>query len=316
MKSYKIKNKLVQSSSTIFTKGFIKKSDLNLAYSRLEFLLKEKNYPDLLCISQDIEIKKFLYIFLKLLKASKAQILKQEINLPFKNFGMKLQSSMLYTSSVEHSKKEKLRVLKSKINFYQRLLISNKMHFFPWSYRSQEKNPKDIMFYSSLKAFSGVLNKANKIDSYKKTRILRFLKSRKFFEKLMESRFCLFVSSGKKRYRKISFDVSRNRKKLRRLFLFHDLSEKNYETVKKRNYKKFKTLIWKRKNRLKWKKSKLRRFLGFRKRISFNFYIPNHFEMNLKTLNAVYLGYTDYKSINMRIPFWLGLRKLITFLSA
>jgi len=76
-------------------------------------------------------------------------------------------------------------------------------------------------------------------------------------------------------------------------------------------------LAWKIKKQKKWKWARVGSWNLFRLRLRLSqlFYIPKHFEINYKTFGANYLGFTDFKTINNRIPFWLNLRRLLTFLS-
>jgi len=74
-------------------------------------------------------------------------------------------------------------------------------------------------------------------------------------------------------------------------------------------------MAWKIRKQKKWRRQ-IRVSLNLfriRQKLSQTFYVPKHFEINYKTFATNYLGYTDSKTTNTKIPFWLNLRKLLTF---
>ena len=70
-----------------------------------------------------------------------------------------------------------------------------------------------------------------------------------------------------------------------------------------------------RKRKVKKRVRKLRFILGYKRPKFMNFSLPRHVEFNYKTLNGIHLGYSNSSSASYRIPFWLSIGKLTTFLS-
>jgi hypothetical protein len=107
----------------------------------------------------------------------------------------------------------------------------------------------------------------------------------------------------------------KRRRKINSLFHIYTLSSLKFKDVKKQRRKVFKKLAWKIKKQKKWRRLGSFGLFRLRQKLSQVFYVPKHFEINYKTLTTNYLGYTDSKTTNTRISFWLNLRKLVTFLS-
>jgi hypothetical protein len=91
------------------------------------------------------------------------------------------------------------------------------------------------------------------------------------------------------------------------------------QKTRKRRKKKMRRgvrLIKKWNRRKKWKRRGL--FRLFRSKLRFlNFFsVPRHFEINYKTGEVFYLGFTDSSSVDLRLPFRLNVRRLTTHFSS
>jgi hypothetical protein len=326
-KSYKVNFVSSSQPSKFFLKNFLKKIDLNSVFHDINtFTDSSKNYPKPLLHSHDVEIKSCLYKFLKILKSVKLKNINNSSKdsvLLTQNFGSKLQSSFIFSSFIEQKKKEKYKKLKAKIRSYddQRvvknfsslsLVCNSKFIENSWNF-----NPHG--YSQAFEAFSETFENQgndNPLTTKEKLKFLHYLKNRRLLNCLAEFRLYPFVLKNKKKYRKLFVFFKRQERKMRHLFTFHNLSRKNYRRLDRQTSRHFKKMVWKRKRRLKIKKLRLLRFIGSRRRLPLYYFTPNHFEINYKTLNSIYLGYVDTKSVNAQIPFWLNLRKLSTFLSS
>jgi len=144
---------------------------------------------------------------------------------------------------------------------------------------------------------------------------ISLLKAKRFISKVLSSRLFLSVAKGRKRYRTSVFYFYQKKRKIDSLL--------NLFTSATLHFKEFKTFRRKVLNKLGWKVRKQKKWLRVgswnlfrrRQRLSQIFYVPKQFEVNYKTFEASYLGFTDFKTTYTRIPFRLNLRKLLTFLS-
>lgn len=295
-------------------KNYTGKFPARLLFSRIalsETFMTEDSFCSL---SLNIRLKIFFYIFLKRLKIYKIQ--GKEVPLSFfKGYGQRLQENGFYTSLIEVKKTDKRKILDHKI-----LLLKNgpflKRFFQPIIFCNISLKKK-----KPLRNMSKGLDKFEKyysgsLESVKQRQVvLQLLKARKFFNKIFLSRLFLFTAKGRKKYRNTFFYISRRRRKLNSLFCLFTVSMVKYKEVKTQRQKTLKRVAWKVKKQKKRIRVASMSLLRLQKLLSRVFYIPKHLEVNYKTLGFVYLGFTDFKTTNLRIPFWFNFRKLVTFLS-
>lgn len=321
-KIYKIFSKKKRSSS--FLKRFSSKINLDILFWKL---LKLNDLTTTHLYAHDLELKRQFYKFLKLIKLAKGSTISDSSLLKFfdfTEFGFKLQKSGINYSECEGKKKLLLRKLKLKLAKFKTFQI---LQLFPIFFLEISKlYKKDDLNHLQTQNFGkGLLKFEKKNSSFlkntymdktlKKEKFLKFLKIKYFYTRVCESRILALVSTFKKRYFSLSSYTEKLQKNLEIFFTLYPATRKKFLLKRKEKDRSVKKLLWKRKKRKKWKKRAFLRFLGFRKRFSTKFYVPKHLEINFKTLNLVYLGFTDAKTINPRLPFLLNLRKLVTFLS-
>ena len=321
-KNYKIFSQTKKTS--FFIKKFSSKIDLDILFWKM---CKNSNKTIHNLYTHDLEIKNQFYKFLKILKTVKKSAVPQVDNEnfnTFKEFGFKLQSSGIGYSHCEREKKISLKKLKLKLSkfetfqtlrafplFLQLILKKKEQDNF-----SQLKMNNFLDGFQKFEILNSFASKNIAVESIeKKEKFLQFLKSKYFYTRICEARVLSLVSTFRKRYNYSSFYVIKLQKNIQTLFTIYPATRKKFLLKRKEKHRTFKKLLWKRKKRKKWKKRIFLRFLGFRKRFSSKFYVPKHLEINFKTLNLIYLGFTDSKTTNPRLPFWLNLRKLVTFLS-
>ena len=307
MKSQNLKKKVSFSK----LKSYTKKVDPNFVFSKVNFSLiqiKEMSAP-----SFNNKIKISFYRLLKILKANKIKNF-SSFYLLSQTLGYKLQSNGFYTSLSEISKKNRISVLKCKITILKkRQIVSNSFQRFVSSDFPLVEN-------KVLKSLSKGFDKFERFyGDYAKTSerrqvFLKTLKTKRFFNKIFISRLFLYAAKGRKKYRNNFFYLFRRKRKVNSLFHVYTLSSLKFKEIKWQRKKVFKRLAWKIKKQKKWKRYGSFHMFRLRQKLSQVFYVPKHFEINYKTLTANYLGYTDLKTTNVRIPFFLNLRKLLTFL--
>ena len=293
-----------------------------------QLLSKASNLPHSLDFPNILNIKASLYALLKEYKGYKRESLgaKSAFALESLNdFALKLQSSGFYLSSIEFQKLKSFHQLQLKvIDFYINCLLTQSKK----SEWSQSLNPaKSVSFdeFSIEKSYdlfnckpkklkfvlnSEVIQKKKEEDRLKSFSVLQ-----KKYNRFIESRLFLFFDSHKKSYKKVTLESRKIRVYLRKLFDYDNKIRMDYVKKKKPYYKEYKRLVWQRKKRKNRKKTGLLRFLRRRRRLLFQFYVPRHLEINYKTFEIIHLGFFDLSTTNSRIPYWLNLRRLLTFLS-
>ncbi len=324
------KNSLIKKrNSFIHKKRFSEKIRLANLHHSLKLHLSNSFYiPNQLNVSNNLNIKASLYALLKESKKHKRDSLDSNVDSTLENldnFTLKLQSSGFYLSPVELKKHKNFQSLQLKmLDFYIRCLLTHckKSDF------SQDVNAGEVIssrkfsikkaysFFnckpikSKFTIYSELLKKKNELQSVKSFSLLR-----KKYDRFLESRLFLFLESHKKSYKKVVLESRRTRVRLRKLFGYFNKIRSDISKKKKHYYKKYKKLVWRRKKRKNRKKTGLLRFLRRRRRMLFQFYVPRHLEINYKTFEIIHLGFFDLATTNSRIPYWLNLRRLLTFLS-
>ena len=324
------KNSLIKKrNSFTHKKRFSEKIFLATLHNSLKLLLSNSfDIPNQLNVSNNLNIKASLYALLKEYKKHKRASLDSNLEFTLENldnFALKLQSSGFYLSPVELKKQKNFQSLQLKIlDFYIRCLLTQ----YKKSEFSQDINlgegissrkfsiRKAYGFFNrkSIKSkftiYSEVLKKKKELQTVKSFSLLR-----KKYNRFLESRLFLFLDSHKKSYKKVLLESRRTRVRLKKLFGFFNKVRSDYSKKKKHYYKEYKKLVWRRKKRKNRKKTGLLRFLRRRRRMLFQFYVPRHLEINYKTFEIIHLGFFDLATTNSRIPYWLNLRRLLTFLS-
>lgn len=297
-------------------KNYTRKTSLRLLFSRV-FTHENSAEKVFLCSPTNIQVKIFFYAFVKLLKVYKLKgsFFDSSYN---NNYGQKLQNNGFYNSFVEAKKKEKLWVLNEKI-FHKKSSPFVKKSF-----------QKSVLFKSIAKKKKTLKKLSKGFDEFEKYFIassktvnerqiaIRLSKAKIFINKVFLSRLFLSTAKGRKKYRSSFFYLLKRKRKIKSLSKIFALTTSKIKEIKAQRRKYLKRLAWRRKKQKKWARvgrpgswNLYRR----RQRLSQIFYVPKQFEINYKTLGGSYLGFTDFKTTNARIPFWLNLRKLLTFLS-
>jgi len=292
------------------SKKFIKKVNVNLILAKVvnsSFL----EVPDKLIVFPDNKMKISFYRFLKVMKNSKKK------GAGLGSLGWKFQTNGFYTSFIESEKKRKIRILKEKIKVAKNIEIV-KSFFQKFSYikcplkkrKSLKKVAKGLKRFEDF--YSDYSNTSNERRAF-----FKILKTRRFFPSIFFSRLFLFAAKGRKKYRSTFFYLFLRKRKIDSLFHLHTLSSLKFKDLRKQRKKLYKKVAWKIKKRKKWRRRVGVSFTLFRLRqkLSQVFYVPKHFEINYKTFATNYLGYTDSKTTNTKIAFWLNLRKLLTFVT-
>jgi len=298
-------------------KNYSEKTSIRLLFSKV-FAHENSLEKNFLSSPTNIQVKVFFYAFVKLLKMYKLKKGFSFNSSYYNDYGKKLQNNGFYNSFVEAKKKEKSRTLNSKI-FHKKSSFFLKKSFHKFILSSSIAKKKNTLkklskgFDEFEKYFIGSLKSSN--DRQIATRLA---KAKIFTDKVFISRLFLASAKGRKKYRNsFSYLFKRKRKikSLSKIFISTNLKVKEIKIQKRKNLKR---LSWKRKKQKKWARigrpgswNLYRR----RQRLSQIFYVPKQFEINYKTFGGSYLGFTDFKTTNARIPFWLNLRKVLTFLS-
>lgn len=292
------------------SKKFIKKVNVNLVLAKVvnsSFL----ETADKLIVFPDNKMKISFYRFLKVVKNSRRK------EPYFSSLGWKFQTNGFYTSFVEAEKKKKIRILKEKIKIARNRGIIKSFFQKPSFVRGPLKKRKNLKkLAKGLKRFedlySDYSNTGNERRAFFKT-----LKAKRFFPSVFFSRLFLYATKGRKKYRNTFFYLFLRKRKIDSLFHLYTLSSLKFKDIRKQRKKLYKRVAWKIKKRKKWRRRAGVSFTLFRLRqkLSQVFYVPKHFEINYKTFTTNYLGYTDSKTTNTKIAFWLNLRKLLTFVT-
>lgn len=316
-------------NSFTYKKRFSERIILTSLHNSLKLLLKNSlDVPTQLNVPNTLNIKASLYALLKEYKKYKRENFNSNTEVPLESlndFALKLQSSGFYLSPVELKKQKNFHQLQLKIlEFYVKCLLTQcKKGELTQDFNQKESISLDE--FSIKKAYNTFNRKPKNLkfvlnsELIQKKKGLQILKSfsilRKKYNRFIESRLFLFFDSYKKSYKKVCSESRRNRIHLRKLFGLYNKVRFDYSKKKKRYYKDYKKLVWKRKKRKNRKKTGLLRFLRRRRRILFQFYVPRHLEINYKTFEITHLGFFDLSTTNSRIPYWLNLRRLLTYLS-
>ena len=297
-------------------KIYTRKTSIRLLFSRV--LTHENSIDNIfLCSSTNVQIKISFYAFVKLLKLYKLKGFFFDSSY-YNDYGQKLQNNGFYNSFVEVKKKEKLWILNNKVfykkslplvkNFFQKSVLSNPI--------AKKKNTLKKLS-KGFDVFEKYFIGSSKTISDRQTAI-RLSKARIFINKVFLSRLFLAIAKGRKKYRSSFFYLLKRKRKIKSLSKIFTFTSSKIKEIKIQRRKNLKRLAWRRKKQKKWARvgrpgswNLYRR----RQRLSQIFYVPRQFEINYKTLGGSYLGFTDFKTTNARIPFWLNLRKLLTFLS-
>jgi hypothetical protein len=213
---------------------------------------------------------------------------------------------------MESLKKERVKSLKGKMKFFQNkkefLDRFKDRGFFVVTYNGKKLKKKNF------KGLSEGLEKFDKCYGFlskglnKRQILLEKLKTKNFESRVLFSRFFLYTSD--KKQKKNFLYLYKRKRKLNSLINVFPLSFLKYKSLTVQRKLLVKRFVWKMKKGKKWQNSNFRFRQGFTK----DFYIPSHLEINYKTLCFVYLGYTDFKTVSTKIPFWLNLRRLLTYM--
>lgn len=291
-------------------KQHIKKINLNQCAALLTHLSGIKNHlhPNSLS-SNFLNLKTSSYRFLKHLKLLKTG---NRNFIDSTRFGWMLQESGFFRSRVEQIRKEKIKRLKTKVLSF----LAKKTFLLPPRVSNLFVSPNLL---KKLKSFGAQKNMFLKTSKNRFT-LFKALKTRFGVKKVFDrriNRLSLNLQKDKKqKYKKLFTFLRRNKRSLKIVFRMFPKHLASFSKKKKQKNKLLKKLLWKRKRKMKWKRRGLFRFLRLRHRFHNKFYLPKHFEINYKTANVVYLGFLDSQSLNYRLPFWLNLRRLVSFLSS
>jgi hypothetical protein len=291
-------------------KALSKRINLNLILSKIT----SSSFPDSPNdLYSENTFRVFFYRLIKILKNSKYN--KKSSSLVC--FGWKYQLSGLYVSFVEMEKRKKRtglveRMIKVKSsNALQSFFQKPSVAIGPLKKRRNMEN-----ISKGLVKFSNLYSNLNESGSMRQV-FFDTLKTRRFFPNIFFSRLFLYAAAGKKRYSTGFFYAFKRKRKIDSLFHLYTLSSLKFRDMKRQRRQFFKKVVWRISREKKWKRRVRVSFALFRLRqkLSQVFYVPKHFEINYKTLTTGYLGYTDSKTTNTKVPFWLNLRKLLTFLT-
>lgn len=292
-------------------KKYTKKNSLPILFSK-GFFYEDLLGKNVLYLSSNFYLKIFIQTFLKFLKNYKRENFFFGGSSESDNYSQKLQSNGFYSSFTEVKKKEKLIFLKGKISSLDSFL----------DLYSQNYVFSDLMLKKkTLKSLSKGFDKFERyfIDSsnnvQKRQVLVELLKARRFFSKIFTSRLFLFVAKGRKKYRNSFLYFFKKKRKIDSLLSLFTSASLQFKNVQNQRSKVLKKLAWKVRKQKKWLRVGSWNLFRRRQRLSQIFYIPKQFEINYKTFEATYLGFTDFKTTYTRIPFRLNLRKLLTFLS-
>lgn len=289
-------------------KRFSLRNDPRFLFSRFDGSLIKSSLMFSLVVSHKI----VLYRFIKQIKLLKAKTVFDN-NFSPDSLGWKLQENGFYFSTIESTRNRKIGFLRQKLyyslsNDVVSFNICKSLSFSEFQFENKSLKSLSRGFDKYLKYHVDSLDVLQKRKS-----LLRVLKSRRFLNKVYLSRLFLLTNRQKKKYRNAFFYFFRRRQKVRSLLHLFALSSLKFKYLKRQQKKIVKRLAWKLKKSKRWKRNSS--LFWLRQKLSQVFYVPRHLEVNYKTLASVYLGFTDFKTVNVKIPFWLNIRKLLTFLS-
>lgn len=294
-------------------KNYTGKIPLRLLFSRL-FLHEISVERYLFCSASSVRLKIFFYALVKILTSYKLKNFLYDSSC-YNDYGRKLQDNGLYNSLVEAEKKEKLQILNNKIyrkkSFFCVKNSFQKVLFLDLGIK-KKRTLKNLS--KGLERFEKYFINPSRTAADRQV-ILTLLKAKTFINRIFVSRLFLSIGKGRKKYRSSFSYVFRRKRKLESLLNIFALTLLKFKEIKVQRRRNFKKLAWKMKKQKKWSRLGSWNLFRLRQRLSQVFYVPKHFEINYKTLSVGYLGFTDFKTINTRIPFWLNLRRLLTFLS-
>lgn len=330
-------------NSFIHRKRFSDRIVLNHLHENLKsVLIQNLNLPFGINTSNVLNIKTSIYTLQKEFQIYKLHALDAEKDFSLEGldkFALKLQDSGFYTSTVELEKDHRLKQLKSKRSQF---LLSCLMRKHKSTYQQRPLRKKEHMLNfdlfkplqrEELKKFYGSYLKQQSLTKLSRLRTPKFISRglqqrevakhrtklsilRKNYNRWLESRVFSFFSTYKKKYRLISARRKTRKIQLKNILRYLKEVPLSFRKRKRYYYQKYKRLAWKRKKRKDRKKTGLLAFLRRRRRrLLFQFSVPRHFEMNYKTFELIHLGDFDLDTTNARIPYWLNLRRLLTFLS-
>lgn len=294
-------------------KNYTGKISIGLLFSKLfreEFSFGKEHLIPL----TSVRLKIFLYAFIKLLKIYKLKNVFYSL-ICFKTYGLKLQTNGFYESFVEAKKKDRLKILNKKLFRKETCLFVKKSFqrfFFSDSLVNNKKTVKNLS--KGLERFERYFMASSRTVVDRRF-IFTLLKAKTFINRIFISRIFLSVAKGRKKYRSSFSYLVRRKRKIESLFNVFTSTSLKFQDIKFQKRKNIKKLAWKRKKQKKWARVGSWNLFRLRQRLSQIFYVPKHFEINYKTLGASYLGFTDFRTTDARIPFWLNLRRLLTFLS-
>jgi ribosomal protein S4 len=300
----------INGSSSIIPKTFSKNTNINVLLLGVTKLAwpKKQLYP---IVYSNNKIKTCVYKFLKSLKTCKRHVSHSHL------FGWKLQLTGFYTSLVEKKKKRILGVLRKNISLSKSTcLVEGYFQKPAFTFESNKKRKNLLNLTKGLTNFSNLYSNYSNLADNRQV-FFNTLKTRRFFSNIFFSRIFLYAAKGKTKYRTTFYLIFKRKRKIDSLFHVCTLSSLKFRDIRKLRKKFYKKMAWKIKKYKKWRRHIRVSFSLFRLRqkLSQTFYVPKHFEINYKTFSANYLGYTDSKTTNTKIAFWLNLRKLLTFIT-
>jgi len=292
------------------SKDFINQVNLNSALAKLLSSSFSQNLNESVCYA-DNKMKISLYQFSRALRVSKTE------EPLLKSLSWKFRVNGFYDSSTETERRKKSQLLRGKID----AIRNNKIVAASFQKPVIVAEP-----LRSKQSFSILANGLNKFENFysdysttgfERRAFLKTLKLKRFFPSVFFSRLFLYVAKTREKYPYTFYYIFKRKRKLDSLFHVYTLGSLKFKDVRKHRKKLYKRIIWKVKRQKKWKRRLRVSFALFRlrQRLSQVFYVPKHFEINYKTFTTSYLGYTDSKTTNTKIAFWLNLRKLLTFIS-
>lgn len=257
-----------------------------------------------LILTNSLQIKTALYFLSKDLKGGSSYSLIVPLIPP-------LQESKLFVSKVEQKKNEKLQKIRKKA---KSLLTESRSSLLFCFVSKKNISFPDLLTSQSFQSLKDSLLKTLK----KRKRLLKLILARRLFKRVLVRR--LFVHRYNirkiKKYKRIFLFLRRKKRKMRQLLEAYRRHYAKYKRRIRRRKKKLKRLVLRRNRKKKWRRRNVFRLFRSRYRYRQKFYIPRHFEINYKTGELLYLGFTDSSSLNFRLPFALKLRRLVTHLSS
>lgn len=266
-----------------------------------------------------LDVKKSFYTLMKTTQSSRNKV---------DSDGSKLQILLLYKSPTEQKK----RFLKSFLNCHLRSLFfksKKKLYLLKKKTRRRKRTKKVKKFKEKLEieAFFDTLAKFEpsslvKFDSSlvnpKKKEIIQTLKRAAFVQKVLRTRIFVFSFDFKKLYKKNYEFLRKNKNELLKMWSMFWLGENSVFSSEPKKYLYLKKLLRVRRQKRKRQWKVRSHLLNYRNRLKFlsSFYPPKQFEINYKTLSFAYLGDNTLLASDIKTPFDLEIRKLLTYLSS